>query len=94
MKASEAYTKLINELGDIGLTYWGNERSKVDETKTLIEMFNSWLNLFENYPNMNVKSIVKYNIEKDFPSVFSSQEHEIRNNADSSRESSRLSGVK
>ena len=66
MKASEAYCKMIIELGDIGLTDWGSAKSKVDETKTLIEMFNAWLNLFENNPNMIVKSITIYNVNRDF----------------------------
>ena len=66
MKASDAYRKMMTEFSDIGLTYWGNEKSKVDETKSLIEMFNAWMNLFEAYPNMPIKSIMRYNVNKDF----------------------------
>jgi hypothetical protein len=66
MKASEALQKILQEYEDIGLTYWGNERSKVDETKSLIDMFNSWVSLFEAYPDMPIKSILKYNINRDF----------------------------
>ena len=66
MKASEAYRKMMTEFSDIGLTYWGNERSKVDETKTLIDMFNSWMNLFESYPDMRIGSIIRYNVNRDF----------------------------
>jgi len=66
MKASEAYRKMMTEFSDIGLTYWGNEKSKVDETKSLIEMFNAWMNLFESYPDMPIKSIMRYNVNRDF----------------------------
>lgn len=66
MKASEAYKLMIVELGDIGLTDWGHAKSKVDETKTLIEMFNTWINLFENNPDMTIGSIMRYNVNRDF----------------------------
>lgn len=62
MKASEAYEKLVQ----IGYDVTTGKQSKVDETKSLIEMFNAWLNLFEAYPNMTIKSIMKYNVNKDF----------------------------
>lgn len=63
MKAIDAYHTLIRLYVP---TSWKDVRSKVDETKTLIEMFNSWMNLFETYPDMPVKSIMKYNINRDF----------------------------
>ncbi len=60
MKASEALEKLQN------VKYWTGERSKVDETKTLNQMLMSWLQLFEAYPDMKIKSIMRYNVNKDF----------------------------
>ena len=66
MKASEACKLMIAELGDVKLTDWGHMKSRVDETKTLIEMFNMWVNLFENNPDLIVRSIMKYNVNRDF----------------------------
>lgn len=83
MKASEAFVKLASIRSQV----IGFERSKVDETKTLSQMFTAWLNLLDLYPDMRIGSMIKYNIEKDFPDAF-------RNNADSSGSRSRLSGVK
>ncbi len=83
MKASEAFVKLASIRSQV----IGFERSKVDETKTLSQMFTAWLNLLDLYPDMRIGSMIKYNIEKDFPDAF-------RNNADSSRSRTRLSGVK
>lgn len=62
MKASDAYIKLSS----IRTHVIGFERSKVDETKTLSQMFTSWMNLFEAYPDMRIGSILKYNINRDF----------------------------
>lgn len=63
MKASNAYHTLVRMYVP---SSWKDVRSKVDETKSLIEMFNAWLNLFEAYPNMTIKSIMKYNVNRDF----------------------------
>lgn len=63
MKASEAYHKMIKMYIP---SAWKDVESKVDETKTLIEMFNAWMNLFENNPDMIVKSIMRYNVNRDF----------------------------
>jgi len=76
MKASEAYQKIVNELGDIELTYWGNERSKVDETKTLYQMLEEWKIYFRLNPDIQVRAILKYNVQKDFPAVFSDKKIE------------------
>jgi CRISPR/Cas system-associated endonuclease Cas3-HD len=66
MKAKEALTKL-NRVNSVFKSLTVLERkSKVDETKTLGQMLQSWLNLFENYPEMNVTAIMKYNVNKDF----------------------------
>jgi hypothetical protein len=66
MKAKEALTKL-NRVNSVLKSLTVLERkSKVDETKTLGQMLQSWLNLFENYPEMNVTAIMKYNVNKDF----------------------------
>jgi hypothetical protein len=62
MKASEALQKLI----PLTAYDWRPVRSKVDETKVISEMLQSWINLFEAYPNMTIKSIMKYNVNKDF----------------------------
>jgi len=62
MKASEAYEKLVQ----IGYDVTSGRQSKVDETKTLNQMLMSWLQLFEAYPDMPIKSIMKYNINRDF----------------------------
>lgn len=63
MKASEALQKLPKLQIDSEGQYL---RSRVDETKTLNQMLMSWLQLFEAYPNMTIKSIMKYNVNKDF----------------------------
>lgn len=63
MKASEAYNKLKDVVPDI---LWDYKRSKIDETKTLWDVFNAWLNLFENNPDMTIGSIMKYNVNRDF----------------------------
>lgn len=63
MKASEALQKLPKLQIDSEGQYL---RSKVDETKTLNQMLMSWLQLFEAYPNMTIKSIMKYNVNRDF----------------------------
>jgi len=62
MKASEAYVKLASIRSQV----IGFERSRVDETKTLSQMFTSWLQLFEVYPEMEVRAIMRYNVNKDF----------------------------
>lgn len=62
MKASEALQKLI----PLTAYDWRPVRSKVDETKVISEMLQSWISLFEAYPNMTIKSIMKYNVNKDF----------------------------
>ncbi len=65
MKASEAYSKLKSvRLMDYNTA--SVLRSSVDETKTLVQMFESWLNLFEAYPDMRIGSMIKYNVNKDF----------------------------
>lgn len=66
MKASEAYSKLRQVRlirDDIALVVM---MSSVDETKTLNQMLMSWLQLFEAYPDMPIKSIMRYNVNKDF----------------------------
>lgn len=66
MKASEAYSKLSQVRlirDDIALVVM---MSSVDETKTLNQMLMSWLQLFEAYPDMPIKSIMRYNVNKDF----------------------------
>ena len=63
MKASEALQKLPRIQIDSTLL---NTRSRVDETKTLNQMLMSWLQLFEAYPDMQIKSIMKYNVNRDF----------------------------
>ena len=66
MKAKEALTKL-NRVSSVLKSLTVLERkSKVDETKTLGQMLQSWLNLFESYPEMNITAIIKYNVNKDF----------------------------
>lgn len=66
MKAKEALVKL-NKVSNIHKGHAALEkRSKVDETKTLNQMLQSWLNLFESYPEMNVTAIMKYNVNRDF----------------------------
>ena len=62
MKASEALQKLI----PLTAYDWRPVRSKVDETKVISEMLQSWINLFEAYPDMTIKSIMRYNVNKDF----------------------------
>ncbi len=65
MKASEAIVKLRNY--DMYDTYSNSlTSSKVDETKTKYQMLMSWIQLFEAYPDMKIKSIMKYNVNKDF----------------------------
>jgi len=66
MKASNAYNKLAEAFHTNPMSVWSNTRSKVDETKTLTEMFNSWLNLLESYPDMRIGSMIRYNINRDF----------------------------
>ena len=63
MKASEALQKLPRLQIDSEGQYL---RSKVDETKTLNQMLMSWLQLFEAYPDMKIKSIMRYNVNRDF----------------------------
>lgn len=66
MKASEAYQKLsqVRLIPDhVAILVL---KSRVDETKTLNQMLMSWLQLFEAYPDMPIKSIMKYNVNKDF----------------------------
>lgn len=63
MKASEALQKLTRLQIDSEGQYL---RSKVDETKTLSQMLEAWLNLFETFPHMRVGSIILYNVNKDF----------------------------
>ena len=63
MKASEALQKLPRIQIDSTLL---NTRSRVDETKTLNQMLMSWLQLFEAYPDMQIKSIMRYNVNRDF----------------------------
>jgi len=63
MKASEALQKLPRIQVDSTLL---NTRSRVDETKTLNQMLMSWSQLFQTYPDMQIKSIMKYNVNKDF----------------------------
>jgi len=62
MKANDAYVKLASIRSQV----IGFERSRVDETKTLSQMFTSWMNLFETYPDMRIGSIIRYNINRDF----------------------------
>ena len=63
MKASEA----LQKLEEIGVHGWRQSvRSKIDETKCLPEMLQSWINLFRSYPDMRIGSITKYNINRDF----------------------------
>jgi len=62
MKANDAYVKLASIRSQV----IGFERSRVDETKTLNQMLMSWLQLFEAYPDMPIKSIMRYNVNKDF----------------------------
>ena len=84
MKASE----VLNILEDLQFSFALKAiRSTVDETKSLFHMLEYWKQELGSHPNANVGSIIKYNITKDFP-------HAFRNNADSSRSRSRLSGVK
>lgn len=65
MKASEAITRLREY--DMYDTYSNSlTTSKVDETKTKHQMLQSWINLFESYPNMRIGSIIRYNVNKDF----------------------------
>ena len=66
MKASEAHqvlsrVRLLSD--DLSLVVM---KSSVDETKTLNQMLMSWLQLFEAYPDMQIKSIMKYNVNRDF----------------------------
>lgn len=63
MKANDAYHALIKMYVP---SSWKDVKSKVDETKSLIEMFNAWMNLFEAYPDMPIKSIMRYNVNRDF----------------------------
>lgn len=63
MKASEALQKLPRIQVDSTLL---NTRSRVDETKTLNQMLMVWLQLFEAYPDMQIKSIMRYNVNRDF----------------------------
>jgi len=63
MKASEALQKLPRIQVDSTLL---NTRSRVDETKTLNQMLMSWSQLFQTYPDMQLKSIMKYNVNRDF----------------------------
>ncbi len=63
MKASEALQKLPRIQIDSTLL---NTRSRVDETKTLNQMLMSWSQLFQTYPDMQIKSIMKYNVNRDF----------------------------
>jgi len=63
MKASEALQKLPRIQVDSTLL---NTRSRVDETKTLNQMLMSWSQLFQTYPDMQIKSIMKYNVNRDF----------------------------
>lgn len=63
MKASEALQKLPRIQTDSTLL---NTRSRVDETKTLNQMLMSWSQLFQTYPDMQIKSIMKYNVNRDF----------------------------
>ena len=62
MKASEALEKLI----PLASYDWRPVKSKVDETKVISEMLQSWINLFEAYPDMPIKSIMRYNVNRDF----------------------------
>ena len=62
MKASEALEKLI----PLTAYNWRPVKSKVDETKVISEMLQSWINLFEAYPDMPIKSIMRYNVNRDF----------------------------
>lgn len=62
MKASEALEKLI----PLTVYDWRPVKSKVDETKVIAEMLQSWINLFRSYPDMRIGSILKYNINRDF----------------------------
>ena len=63
MKASEALQKLPRIQVDSTLL---NTRSRVDETKTLNQMLMSWSQLFQTYPDMQIKSIMRYNVNRDF----------------------------
>ena len=63
MKASEALQKLPRIQVDSTLS---KTRSRVDETKTLNQMLMSWSQLFQTYPDMQIKSIMKYNVNRDF----------------------------
>jgi len=65
MKASEAIARLREY--DMYDTYSNSlTASKVDETKTKYQMLQSWLQLFEAYPDMQIKSIMRYNVNRDF----------------------------
>lgn len=65
MKASEAIARLREY--DMYDTHSNSlTTSKVDETKTKYQMLQSWINLFEAYPDMRIGSIIKYNVNRDF----------------------------
>ena len=65
MKASEAIARLREY--DMYDTYSNSlTTSKVDETKTKYQMLMYWVSLFESYPDMPIKSIMRYNVNKDF----------------------------
>ena len=66
MKASEAHqvlsrVRLLSD--DLSLVVM---KSSVDETKTLNQMLMSWSQLFQTYPDMQIKSIMRYNVNRDF----------------------------
>lgn len=50
--------------------------STVDETKSLHDMLEEWKIYFRLNPDMQVRAILKYNVEKDFPAVFSNKKIE------------------
>lgn len=75
MKASDLY----KELGAIGIYGWKQSvKSKVDETKCLPDMLEYWKTLLKHNPDMTIGSIMKYNIEKDFPNAFRDNDHSTR----------------
>ncbi len=65
MKASEAIARL-REYGMYETYSNSLTTSRVDETKTKHQMLQSWINLFESYPDMRIGSIIRYNVNKDF----------------------------